>query len=267
MLHSYTGSKCCIKLVRITSNIHPLFQPQSPDMMDVSMHGKEDDQNGFHSELQLTSMMIYVNNSIRNRLPHQFYLFLLCVILADVVVITDCTADDYCTSPECDDDCSYTQRTGPLPDPDNPRCSWNFIFYYKMCQNYKYCPNTGECSADGSPYSVYCGSDSFKHCNQEPSQIIPSQSFSGHVDSSTSEFVSTYINPEKGTNLGAILSWPGSDLNLILYPPYGPKIQPSSNSSSVAHFKDATSEGYLIQNPLSGYWIIEAKPIEVGANG
>ena len=185
-------------------------------------------------------------------------------ILANFVTIADCKT--ICTDCSCFDD----YRSSPtLVDVGWwCDCAWKTTTCSKECQDYTYCETTGQWEASGSPSSVLCsitqrnlGCTNCKH-------ISPSKSVGKHVKASTSDFFSSNIEIAKNSYLGITLSWSGSNLDLILYPPYGPKIQLSSNnSSSVTHYKKATSMGYLIKNPISGYWIFEVKPIDVGVNG
>ena len=198
-----------------------------------------------------------------------FYIFLIVIASCFVVhangeCVTDCTEWVTSYGPER----PYTEFSW---DNKQRECIGRFILAERTCQPMKYCSVTDSCENDGPPYTDGPYRVGFQQVSCGPwtdSSIPPTMSFNGHVDAARSAVGSMSLDSEGNTNLVVSLSWPGSDLDLILYPPYGPKIQPSSNiSSGIIYTKNTTYKQYQILNPLSGYWIFEVKPIVVGING
>ena len=65
------------------------------------------------------------------------------------------------------------------------------------------------------------------------------------------------------------VSWPGSDLDLILYDPIGNQIDPgvAANDPNIDFITSATYEKYTILNPTSGDWTTEIRAIDIPVEG
>ena len=86
------------------------------------------------------------------------------------------------------------------------------------------------------------------------------------MDKSASVEHTTIIDP--GTSMASfVLTWPGSDLDLVLRSPNGTIIDSEINVSSIYYSKNKTQAYYMIQNPDQGTWTMKVRPINVSANG